>query len=288
MIELKNEYINVKVAIKGAELTSLFDVKKNKELLWQGDKQYWGRQAPILFPIVGSLKDGQYIYEDVKYELPRHGFARDHVFVLEACTDDQATLILRENAELMSKYPFQFELAVTYKINKNSLQIHYCVKNMMSKEMFFSIGAHPAFNCDLNSEKSFLRIEMQTEEASLESLKIALNSGLIVDGYRDIALEAGRLRLTPKLFEEDALIFKGEHINGFILNSDGEGDILKFECCNYPYIGIWSPKAPFVCIEPWHGIADFEGTSQNLKEKQGIIKLDGQTEFECDYSITLI
>ncbi len=288
MIELKNEYIEIRVALKGAQLTRLFDLKKNRELLWQADPKYWAKHAPILFPIVGSLKEGQYIYENIKYDLPRHGFARDQVFVLESCTDKQVTLVLREDDDSMKNYPFRFKLSVTYTIDKNKLRVQYCVKNVMSDEMFFSIGAHPAFNCDLNAENSFLQIEMEEKKTALESLKISLEDGLILDECKTIELEEGRLRLTPQLFEEDALIFKGEHIKGFILNLDQEGDVLKFECNNYPYIGIWSPKAPFVCIEPWHGIADFKSASQKLNEKHGIIRLEGQSEFECDYSMILV
>lgn len=288
MIELKNEYMNVNVALKGAELTSLFDLKRHRELLWQADKRYWAKQAPILFPVVGSLKEGQYFYENTKYTLPRHGFARDQAFILETYTNKQVTLVLRENEELMGKYPFRFKLSVTYTLDENKLKVHYCVENIMSNEMFFSIGAHPAFNCNLKSEKNFLQIEMKEKKTILESLKIALSDGLILNDYRAVELEEDRLRLTPKLFEEDALIFKGDNINGFILNLDKEGDILKFECHNYPYIGIWSPKAPFICIEPWHGIADFKDTSQNLKEKHGIIKLEGKSKFECDYGMILI
>ncbi|GAU78595.1 aldose 1-epimerase family protein [Fusibacter sp. 3D3] len=287
MIELNNKFIKAKVAIKGAELTSLLDLKNNRELLWQADKQYWAKHAPILFPIVGSLKEGQYIYDDVKYDLPRHGFARDQAFTLESHSDDQVTLMLKDNAHLRALYPFQFKLSVTYRLEDNRLKVYYCVENVMSSELFFSIGAHPAFNCDLKSEKSFLQVEMKAKTNVLKSLNIALSEGLISEGYKSIELEEGRLYLTPQLFDEDALIFKGENIEGFILNDDKENAILKFECSNYPYIGIWSPKAPFVCIEPWHGIADFKNASQQLKEKHGILRLEGKAKFECDYSIIL-
>lgn len=287
MIRIENTLLRVEIDFKGAELTSVFDVGKNKELLWQADPAYWSKHAPILFPIVGSLKDGHYQYGGKSYALSRHGFARDQIFTLEAHTDHHAVFSLTDTPGTRAIYPFQFKLLVSYTINGAALNVKYTVINLEDKEMLFSIGAHPAFNCDLASEKYSLKLNPIVLIDQIESLSVSLETGLIMKKRKTIKLESQALKLTPDLFDEDALIFEGKNIKGFELISALGENLLKFECENYPYIGIWSPKAPFVCIEPWHGIADFEDSNQVISDKKEIIALKGRETFNCSYSIRL-
>lgn len=287
MIKIENAFMRVEIDLKGAELTSVYDINRNRELLWQADPAYWSKHAPILFPIVGSLKEGHYQYGGKSYALSRHGFARDQVFTLEAHTDHHAVFSLTYTQSTLKFYPFHFKLLVTYTIKAAVLEVKYEVVNLGDNEMLFSIGAHPAFNCDLASEQYSLKLNRTNKSRQIEHLMVSLQTGLIMNKRKLITLEAETLKLSPDLFNEDALIFEGKNISGFdLISAEGE-TLLKFKCKDYPYIGIWSPRAPFVCIEPWHGIADFEDSNQLLRDKKEIIVLQGQEAFNCHYSIGL-
>ena len=145
MITLENAYLKVDLSAKGAELQGLYNKGTNIEYLWNGDSKYWGKHSPVLFPIVGSLKNNSFNYKGKNYELPRHGFARDYVFEIERATETEAVFTLTQNAKTLKVYPFYFELKLKYTLRDSKLNLTYEVINTGADELLFSIGAHPAF-----------------------------------------------------------------------------------------------------------------------------------------------
>lgn len=281
MITLKNENLEVTLTTLGAEMTSI--KYNNYEYLWQADKKYWGRHAPILFPIVGKLKNDECTIKDKKYSMTQHGFARDMEFGIFAQTDKSITFLLENNDETLKKYPFNFELYVKYELVENKIIVKYTVVNSGNDNMFFSIGAHPAFN--IEGEYKDCTIEFDNNETQP---KIFVENGLVKFTDENRLDNTKILKLTNNSFDEDAIIFKDLESSTVELKSKGERSV-KVNIAGFPYLGIWSKVgAPFICIEPWFGIADTEEHDGNFKKKKGIIELDIGEEFDAAYAIELI
>ncbi|WP_198304727.1 aldose 1-epimerase family protein [Arcobacter vandammei] len=276
--EIKNSSIKAKIKSFGAELNSLKRCDEDFEYIWQGDSKYWARHSPVLFPIVGRLKDDSYIYKNQKYSLTQHGFARDKEFEALRKEEDFIEFILKNDEESIKIYPFSFEFIISYKLEKNSLKISYKVKNRDTKDIYFSIGAHPAFNI---SNGDFLEFENITR-----SKRYFLDENGLIYKNEDLEFLENRLILDKNIFKDDALIFCDKNINSVILR-DEKNTILKVEFDNFPYLGIWSKpnNTPFVCIEPWFGIADEKNSNQKIEDKKGILLLKEDEEFSCSYRI---
>lgn len=201
MQEIKNEFLRIQVNSKGGELQSLYDLKNNKEWLWQGDSTFWGKGPPLLFPFVGAVKNGRYKYGGQSYEMTKHGFARDMDFELESHSENQLTYLLKSDENTFNRYPFRFELRTIYSLKDNKLTIEYEVVNQNHHEMIFSIGGHPAFNCPMDQEKWQLAFE---NEEHLETLLINLENGLIKANKKGLPTNGKPMVLTSELFSEDA------------------------------------------------------------------------------------
>ena len=274
----------------GAELTS---IKYNgKEYLHQGEKVldkngkiYWKRRAPILFPIVGSLKNNTTIIDGKKYNMSQHGFARDMKFDIVSISEREHTYVLRYNEETLKMYPYKFELYVSYLVDNNKLTIKYRIKNLYDKAMFFGVGGHPAFVIDLKNNK--YRLEFEKLEENIRFYQ--LDNGLISynNNYINSSLLSNNrcLEIKKDTFTHDAIIMSN-------LNSDKirliENENTRLELCfsSFKYLAIWAKKeAPFVCIEPWLTTADYVDSNQQFKEKKDNIMLDSLKEYECEYSV---
>ena len=268
--------LSITVLHKGAELCSF----KNKgiEYIWEADPKFWGKHAPILFPIVGTLKDDLYYHEDDTYKLSRHGFARDMEFDFVENTGDSLTFKLNSNSDTFVKYPFKFELIVTY-ILDTDLTVKYTVKNENDFDMPFSIGGHTAFALIPGSIYS---LEFPNDE-SLEWF--VLENGLITDNTDRIELNKHSLDITDKLFENDALVIKKMNSKKLILKQDGE-EVLNIQFDEFPNMGLWkAQKANFLCIEPWFGYMDTDKNDSVLKNKEGIVILNSNSVFETSHKI---
>ncbi|WP_105615246.1 aldose 1-epimerase family protein [Vallitalea okinawensis] len=282
---IQNEYISISVKNHGAELCSLKSIEENKEYLWQADPQYWGKHAPILFPIVGCLKDNKYNKDNETYEMGRHGFARDMDFQLVEKKEDALKYRLLYSELTLKKYPYLFELFVTYRINDKELDISYEVVNKGDKGMYFSIGAHPAFNCNISEGDKYLEFE---KNETLQSYIINTESGLREEGKRLIVTNSKRLPLHDDLFTHDALIFDSLELNSITICDENREDKVKISFEGFPYVGIWTPNAQFICIEPWYGIADAIDSTNRLEDKKGIQYLDVSKTFKCNYKIEIL
>ena len=281
-IILSNSELTATINSFGAELISLKS-NSNREYIWEGNPDYWGKHSPILFPIVGSLKNNSYRYNNSIFHLPRHGFAREMDFDIIEQSNEKVVFSLKETAATLEKYPFKFELQISYTLTNSELKIGFNVINNNSFSMPFSIGAHPAFAIANNFENYELLFEKS------ENLIVSkLENDLISNTAYKLPIENNSLPLTYSLFENDALIFKTIESKSVTI-CENEIPFLKVHFNDFPSLGIWTKsQAPFICIEPWIGYADTVENNGNLEEKEGIKILGVNQTFETNYLIEIL
>ena len=284
--EIKNEHIKVKIKSFGAELNSLQKIDEDLEYIWQGDSKYWNRHSPILFPIVGRLKNDSYTYQNQKYNMTQHGFARDKEFEVIKNEVDFIEFRLKSDEKTLEIYPFSFELYLSYKLEKNSLIVSYKVINKSDEKMLFSIGAHPAFNWTLKEDEKKENYFLEFENIKKTKRYFLNDKGLVYDSV-DLKIIDNKIALNEELFKNDALVFNDFNIKTLTLKNSNNENFVKLNFDNFPYLGIWSKPsgAPFVCIEPWFGVADEDSSNQNFEDKKGLISLEKNEIFSCFYSI---
>jgi galactose mutarotase-like enzyme len=272
IVTISNGILTATINTLGAELISL--VKNNKNYIWQVDELYWNKTSPILFPIVGRLKNDSYLFNGKKYQLPRHGFARNMEFSSVKKSDSQVIFELNETEETRLIYPFCFKLLMAYTLMENELVIEYFVRNQSDEVLPFSIGAHPAFAISENFENYSLQFNAADtfETHHLENESFNGKTTLVDVKNKAIALNYA-------LFEKDALVFKQLNSNEVTLKNNDRA-ILKVNYDHFPYLGIWTKQnAPFLCIEPWCGLADSSNHNGDLEEKEGINHLPAGEDF---------
>jgi len=279
--ELKNKKYSIKVDSFGAELKS-FSLK-DEEYLYLGDSKYWHRSSPVLFPIVGRLKNNNYIYNNKNYTLPIHGLARHQEFELKDQNDTTLSFVLKDNEQTLKHYPFTFQLALTYILEESGLKINYKVSS--DEEILFSLGAHPAFLLKAPIDESFFNFEKVENE---DAIGLNLEYGCICD-IKDFKLDSNTLHLEKDIFSKDALIFKDLNSKHVSLNNSRNQKSVKVLFEGFEYLAFWAPvDAPFVCIEPWCGIADNVNTNHLFEEKTSIIKLQKDEVFDKSLFISLV
>ncbi len=285
---ISNDILNIAIAEKGAELQSIIHTEYGIEYLWSGDAKFWGKKSPVLFPVVGTLKNNNYEYKDRKYNLGRHGFARDMNFTVTAHTDDAITFTLTEDENTLQKYPFHFRFSLRYAVQENQLHITYITENVNDAEIFFSVGGHPAFKVPLIEGTAFEDYYLAFAEIE-DAGRWPLSADGLIEGFTIPVLDnTNILPLTKALLYEDALVFKHLRSKNISLLSHKTLHGLKLDFDGFPFLGIWNAKdADFVCIEPWCGIADSVHATGKLEEKEGIIVLLPFEKFEKMWSIEL-
>lgn len=284
MIVLENQNIKASINPTGAELQSLYHKPLNLEYIWNGDEKFWPRHSPVLFPIVGGLIDDTFLYQGKKYTLAKHGFARDTKFEVEKTSEHSASFILKSSEETLKSYPFDFLLRLSYKLEQNTITVSYEVENPSNKTIYFSIGAHPAFNIPLTAntvyEDYYLEFEKQ-ETADRSTL-----NGNLLKGSVPYLQNQNRIDLKPSLFYQDAIIFKDLKSTTISIKNNKNSHGMSYNFKGFPYMGIWAANdAPFVCIEPWCGIPDLENHNQNIEEKEGIIALTQGEKWANSWSL---
>lgn len=285
--KIENNLLSIEVDHSGAELWSVFDKTAQKEYLWSGNGAWWSRRAPVLFPIVGKLNGNTYTFKGQKYDLPQHGFARDLEFLLIEKNKNRLVFALHSNKSTLSIFPFEFELQISYELVANKLIVTYEVKNTGTQDMYFSIGAHPGFNCPLNPDETFSDYFLEFEKQETFDRHL-LDEGLF-NGKTERLMTAEKiLELKEELFQKDAIVFKDIRSSFVTLRSHNSSTSLKIECKDFPYFGIWTkPGAPFICLEPWCGMADNKGFKGELQEKEGIVCLGAKKNFMRSFSMEI-
>ncbi len=273
--------LKIRIENKGAELTRI--KFNNKEMLHNG-KEFWDRQAPILFPTVGRLKDNKTIINDRTYEIPQHGFAKDMEFELIKETENEKIYKTKSNKETLKMYPFEFELYTKYIINENTLIVEYEIINKDNKEMIFGIGGHPGFKLDMPQEEYYF--ELEGEEDKVEFMEVE-GSYISNKPAKNILKDNKIIEITKDTFINDAIMMKKLKSNKITLKQKRDNKkILEFNFKDFPILAIWSmPEAPFICLEPWFNYADRVKETGYFKDKEGIVTLKPKQQFNCKFSV---
>lgn len=286
--KIENKYIAVIVSDKGAELQRIYSKDTNLDYMWSGDPRFWGKKSPVLFPIVGGLKNNQYSYKGTSYTLGRHGFARDMVFSVLEAGSTAISFKLDATLEIQALYPFLFRLIIHYKIDKNSLSCTYEIRNTDIKPIPASIGAHPAFAIPITPDTTFEDYVLEFETVETAGKWPLSTAGLIEKEATPFFDKQQQIHLKKELFYADALVFKNLQSQQIKLTSTKTKHGWVFSWKNFPYLGIWSAKdADFVCIEPWCGIADSVDTTGDIMKKEGIHILIPGEIFKRTWSVSV-
>ncbi|WP_316811527.1 aldose 1-epimerase family protein [Pedobacter heparinus] len=286
MIFLENEYLYTSFASKGAELQSLKSKKDNINYLWSGNPDYWGKFSPVLFPIVGSLKNNTYYFQEKEYHLSRHGFARDKDFQVNQLSATEVVFTLTEDMESLKVYPFRFVLQLRYKLSGKSLSCSYEVSNPADQStLLFSVGAHPAFAAATTDELGYSDYFLAFNKDSILAYHRVKND-LIDNETAVIELNNGILPLKQELFYDDALVLKTLKSDCITLSNHKTPHGIHFRFKDFPFFGIWAAKnADFICLEPWCGIADGTHHQQQLENKEGIVALSPKETFTRQWEV---
>lgn len=287
-VNLQNDHLTIKVHSKGAELFSVFNKSTGLEYMWSGDPAFWGKTSPVLFPIVGTLKEDKYNIDGKTFTLSRHGFARDYEFVVNILANDKAQFILHSDEASLKKYPFKFSLSITYSLVADNLHVQYSVENKNNGDMYFSLGAHPAFKVPLVSGTTYEDHYLEFNEKENAPRWPISAQGLIEQRPVPFLDNSKRIDLRKELFYEDAIVLKHLKSSAVSLRATTHSHGLDFNFEGFPFVGLWAARnADFVCIEPWCGIADSVNHNQQFTSKEGIEKVAEKSSWSRSWSIRL-
>ena len=280
MITLENKTLKLTIDEKGGQWTSLLDKMSQKEHLFQGNPDSWNRQAPLLFPIIGALKDDKYIYHGELYELGQHGFLRDLDLTIVSQSKKEVVLEATHTDETLKVYPFEFRLLITYKLGKNKVKTKVEITNCGQQTMYYNFGGHPGFIIDTSQENS-LKVKGKKEIGQFKLDGKFVNDYEVIDqrsfNLSDIDLEA-------------TLVLDG--VKEAIVETPTHDISLKMKPTRY--MGFWAPRLAHsqemeqvVCLEPWWGISDCVDHNQHLKDKKGILRLEPNQSQTLEFTIKI-
>ena len=282
MITISNEFLTATFSEVGAELKSL--KCDGKEYIWYGDPKFWTGSSPVLFPICSGLKDDEFIYEGKTYTLQKHGFARRATFDVETVSGNTATFLLSSENCPQDNYPFKYEFRIIYTLIGKKVNVEYNIRNLTDGDMYFSVGAHEAYNCPEGIENYEI---IFNKKESLDAYQLV--GPLLSDDTTNYGKDTDTLQLDNSLFDNDCLIFKNLNSRGVTLRNKTTNQKIKVDFKEFPFLLIWTvPGAPFICIEPWCGITDNIATTKQLTEKEGIEKIEKGGYFYRIHSFEII
>ena len=286
---ISNSQLKVSIFNKGTEISSLKSVKTGTEYMWNADPTIWGSHAPVLFPAIGSFRNNECTINGKVYTIPKHGFIRhNEEITLSHRTESALHFTLNYSEKTLAVFPFKFRFQISFQLYNNKLVISHKVENLDNQEIYFSLGAHPAFKCPINNDEEYADYYLEFEKTEHAERTLLSPDGLISDETELILDNTNILNLTPTLFNKDALIFKNLKSKKVRLKSRTSKQVLTVSYSDFKYLGIWSkPNASFVCIEPWLGIADHENTDGNYFKKDGLIALAKAEVFEASYEVEI-
>lgn len=271
---LENEELTVKIQSLGGALSSI-KTKDGLEYLWQGDRNYWSGQAPVLFPICGSLRnDSARIGKNQITKMPRHGIVRKREFICEKKEKDSVLFSIESDEEMLQQYPYHFKLGIRYTLLENRVITEYCVENKGTEVMPFFIGGHPGFNCPLCPGENYddYRLVFSEEETCSVPYPVT-ETGLIDMGRRAGFLNHQQeLLLNHDLFSRDAVILDELKSRNVKLCSKKHEKGVELAFADFPYLVLWSTanKGPFVALEPWTGLSTCSDEGDVFEEKRNV------------------
>ncbi len=285
--QLRNSRLSVNVSSVGAELMNLRD-HLDIEYIWQGDENTWARRSPILFPIIGGMKDGKYIYEENEYEITKHGFLRNTEGVVDYYDNTRISITFKSDENTRKSYPFEFEMTVVYELSGDKLVVNYLVKNCDDKTMYFALGFHPGFKLPMDDETEFEDYYLDFASADgMERVEITL-TGFLTGGYSDFT--DSKIELNREMFENEAIILKNAP-KSVRISSDKVDKEIYMEYPDMDYVAIWTlpdERAKYVCVEPWTGLVGEESGVVLLKDVKGIVSLEAGAFYKNEISIQIM
>ena len=289
MYLLENEYLKLTADLHGAELHSLQSKSSGTEYLWNGNPDYWKYHAPFLFPFVGRCENNEFRIDGKTYTLPQHGFARISDFVCLAETKDSLAFELRASNATRKQYPYEFSFRITYTLQGPVVTVSLTAENLDKKNMPFSFGAHPAFMCPMDADEAFEDYYLEFSERETAGIYPIVPGGCLARNKESFLKDAVILPLTPELFHNDALILDSLSSHTVALKSKNHNKSLIMDFHEFPWFGIWSPVkgAPFLCLEPWLGHADFAGFNGEFADKDGVVSIAPGQELTRSYTIRI-
>lgn len=286
---ITNNHFQVSVQQKGTELCSIKSLKTRKEYMWNANPEIWGSYAPVLFPAIGSFKNGECTIKNKTYKIPKHGFIRhNESIILKSKTETELNFQLDYFDETLAIYPYKFRFNIIFKLEDNKLIVSHKVINLDNQKIYFHLGGHPAFKCPVNDGEDYSDYYLEFEYEETISTTLLSQNGLISDETKSVLNNTNTLPLHKNLFDNDALIFKDLKSQKVSLKSHKSNQVLTISFSDFPYLGIWAkPNAPFVCIEPWIGIADHDDTDGDFLKKDKLIGLPKGEIFEAKFIIEI-
>lgn len=274
-MEISNQYLKVSIQDLGAQLQSIIDIKSNTEILWQGDPNYWPRKAPLLFPIIGRLKDDHYYYNQQEYTMSKHGFLRDVTLEVVSQLEHEVTYQYECTPLIHPNFPWHCVIQVTYTLLDNSLLTTFKIQNMDNQDLFYSFGGHPGFNIN--------------DKATIELIGQNIQRLYLAGDYfsHQKPITNHLIEITPDLFIDDALIFENVEEVNILCDYRINVDVSQFD-----YVGLWNKYSDnhpvyFVCVEPWNGIADSVDSDLQIEHKKGIRRLKANESESMTFKVTL-
>lgn len=274
-MRLENEYLKAQFVAKGAQMSSLIFKDTQTEYVWSADPRFWGYHNPTLFPIVGSLTDQTLMLNDQQYKMKQHGFARLFEFELIESSDVSCLWQLSDNQETFRQFPFHFALTIRYTLEGKRVLIDYSIENLSSETMPFQFGLHPAFRVPL------------TSDSVLEDYRIEFHpqTDLRFYGETGVMKSVSSIPLSEAMFEERPTWLFEDVLAPYVSLTDGKHGI-KVSCAGYRWLAFWKPlKAPFICIEPWHGHGDMSKVTVPFYQREGTLCLPAGKHWITSYSI---
>lgn len=286
---ITNNFFQVAIQHKGAELCSIKSVKTGKQYMWNANPEIWGSYAPVLFPAIGSLKNDECTIDGKIYKIPKHGFIRHNEnLIVNSKTETEIDFQLDYSDETLAIYPYKFQFHIIFRLIDNQIIVSHKVINLDAQSIYFHLGGHPAFKCPINEKEDYSDYYLEFEQPETVATTLLSQNGLISDKTQLMLENTKILPLHRYIFDNDALIFKNLKSRKVHLKSHQSNQVLSINFEGFPYLGIWAkPNAPFVCIEPWIGIADDEATNGDFLKKDKLIELGKGKTFTAQYSIEI-
>ena len=293
MTEFELRYLNTtaKVRLKGAQITS-FKGADGREVIWQADPNVWPQHAPVLFPVCGSVRDDKISIGGQYYPMPKHGFTRNPEFTLSHLGEDFIDLVLTDGGQTRKMYPFEFAFHVTYRLFENGYTTTFLVENRSKDVMPVCVGGHPGFVCPMEEGAAFEDYVLKFEKDESGMNQIA-PTGYLISGEEKLEAftDPRTLPLSYDLFDRDALLFAGLNSREVKLVHRTSGKGISFEFPKMEVLAVWTKpgmKAPYLCLEPWHGMPGREQDGDEFEKKPYVTLLKPGTVYTSWFTVRVI
>lgn len=290
MAILKNEFLEVELNAKGAEIIKIVGQQDKINYMWRRDPVLWANSAPILFPFVGAVRNNEFRIDGKTYTMTQHGFARHSEFETNQISDTKVIFTLRSNDYIQEHYPYLFDLKVTYCLDHNRLICHMAVENVDTQPVTFGIGGHPAFACPFMEGESSNDYYIEfSENETLERKMIDVVLNGMSHETRPLFDNEKRFFVRQAMFDTDAIVVKNFKSESVTLKSLNHNKSIVFHMNNFDHLGIWASKhvGGLIAIEPWVGHNDYVDFTGEFKEKEGVRTIAPSEIFECEFAVEI-